>query len=60
MKVATLETYAGQFSQANGKVSWSNIPTTLTEDGLKMFSNFYNVGEGLDNPLRLARLAPRR
>ena len=49
VKVATLETYAGQFSQANGKVSWSNIPTTLTEDGLKMFSNFYNVGEGLDN-----------
>ncbi|MDO4241286.1 MAG: HtaA domain-containing protein [Microbacteriaceae bacterium] len=46
--VAELHPDSAMFSKADGRISWKDIPTTLTEEGLKMFSNFYNKGEGLD------------
>lgn len=48
VRVANLFTSSANFSSDNGRVNWSNITTSLTEDGNKMFSGFYNVGEGLD------------
>lgn len=48
VRVANLFTSSATFSSENGRVNWSNITTSLTEDGNKMFSGFYNVGEGLD------------
>lgn len=48
VKIATLATVSGNFTQANGQVNWSRIPTRLTEEGVSMFSEFYERGEGLD------------
>ncbi|MDO4760793.1 MAG: HtaA domain-containing protein [Corynebacterium sp.] len=48
VKIVTLSTAAGAFSKNDGMVNWNNIPSRLTEEGLKMFSNFYTVGEGMD------------
>lgn len=48
VKVATLATVSGNFTKDNGQINWSRIPTRLTEEGVSMFSGFYERGEGLD------------
>ncbi|AEG84983.1 HtaA domain-containing protein [Corynebacterium ulcerans] len=45
--LAQLFTASAEFTQTATEVSWSSIPTTLTYDGNKMFSEFYSVGGGL-------------
>ncbi len=48
VQIAKLHTDSATFSEQDGWVHWSDISTTLTEDGNGLFSRFYNVGEGLD------------
>ena len=48
MRFANLHTASAGFKNENGRIEWSQIPTSLTEEGNKMFSEFYTVGEGLD------------
>lgn len=48
VKIATLSTAGGTFKKADGRVNWSGVPTQLTEEAVKMFSGFYEAGEGLD------------
>ncbi|AKE42049.1 HtaA domain-containing protein [Corynebacterium kutscheri] len=48
VKIVQLHTASARFSKKDGTINWSNIATSLTEEGLKMFSNFYNLNEGLD------------
>ncbi|SQG63409.1 cell-surface hemin receptor [Corynebacterium renale] len=47
VKVATLNTDAANYTNTNGTVKWENISSTLTQEGWKMFSEFYEVGEAL-------------
>ncbi|MGV0414917.1 HtaA domain-containing protein [Corynebacterium phoceense] len=48
VKIATLKPSSATFTNEGGRVSWENIASTLTEEGNRMFSEFYTVGEGLD------------
>lgn len=48
VRIANLYTSGAQFTDSEGKISWSDIATALTPDGVKMFSDFYNENEGLD------------
>ena len=48
VRIANLHTASAGFKNDNGRIEWSQIPTSLTEEGNKMFSEFYTVGEGLD------------
>ena len=48
VRIANLFTPSAGFKSDNGRIEWSEIPTSLTEEGNKMFSEFYTVGEGLD------------
>ena len=47
VRIANLHTASAGFKNNNGRIEWSQIPTSLTEEGNKMFSEFYTVGEGL-------------
>ncbi|MBT1017720.1 HtaA domain-containing protein [Canibacter sp. lx-72] len=53
--IAKLHTASATMTVQDGRVNWSNIATTLTEAGNKMFSEFYSVGEALD-PLSISYL----
>ncbi|APZ32190.1 Cell-surface hemin receptor [Corynebacterium pseudotuberculosis] len=46
--IAQLYTANAVFEEKDGKVTWSEIPTLLTQDGSEMFSNFYPVNSSLD------------
>ncbi|MFI5504507.1 HtaA domain-containing protein [Corynebacterium kutscheri] len=46
--IAQLYTANADFKDENNKITWSEIPATLTTDGNKTFSDFYTVGGGLD------------
>lgn len=48
VRIVNLYTSGAQFKDSDGKISWSDIATALTSDGVKMFSDFYNENEGLD------------
>ncbi|MCS4491378.1 HtaA domain-containing protein [Corynebacterium sp. ES2715-CONJ3] len=48
VKIARLSTAGGAFKQDTGYINWENIPTTLTTEGNRMFSEFYEPGQGLD------------
>lgn len=43
-KIAQAWTKTAKFEENDGKVSWSGINTSLTEDGVRTFSNFYDLG----------------
>lgn len=43
-KIANAWTKTAKFEEKDGKVSWSGINTSLTEDGVHTFSNFYDLG----------------
>lgn len=43
-KIANAWTKTAKFEEKDGKVSWSGINTSLTEDGVRTFSNFYDLG----------------
>lgn len=43
-KIATAWTKTAKFAEKDGKVSWEGINTSLTEDGVHTFSNFYDLG----------------
>ncbi|WP_448859869.1 HtaA domain-containing protein [Corynebacterium propinquum] len=43
-KIANAWTKTAKFEEEDGKVSWSGINTSLTEDGVHTFSNFYDLG----------------
>lgn len=43
-KIAQAWTKTAKFEEKDGKVSWSGITTSLTEDGVHTFSNFYDLG----------------
>ncbi|NON70760.1 hemin receptor [Corynebacterium ulcerans] len=45
--IAELYTAGADFKHTDDTASWSNIPSTLTQAGNKMFSEFYSVGSGL-------------
>ncbi|AKA97663.1 HtaA domain-containing protein [Corynebacterium ulcerans] len=45
--IAELYTAGADFNHTDTTVSWKNIPSTLTQAGNKMFSEFYSVGSGL-------------
>ena len=49
VRIATLFPGGAGFNAADGVVSWDNVAATLTEEGVLAFSEFYNVGEGLDS-----------
>ncbi|WP_197457052.1 HtaA domain-containing protein [Brevibacterium ravenspurgense] len=55
VRVANLHTASATMDASDGRVKWSNIASTLTEDGNKMFSEFYSPGEALDPLSRLCR-----
>ncbi|AKE40850.1 Htaa protein [Corynebacterium kutscheri] len=46
--IAKLYTASATFEEEGNKVTWKEIPTTLTADGDEMFSHFYGVGVGID------------
>lgn len=48
VRVADLHTSSAILTEQNGRVTWSNISATLTEDSYKMFTGFYEPGEQLD------------
>ncbi|MGX9138660.1 HtaA domain-containing protein [Corynebacterium striatum] len=48
VKIAKLQPQSATLREANGRVDWSNIASTLTPEGNTMFSKFYTDGEGLD------------
>ncbi|MFW8575126.1 HtaA domain-containing protein [Corynebacterium pseudodiphtheriticum] len=43
-KIANAWTKTAKFEEKDGKVSWEGINTSLTEDGVRTFSNFYDLG----------------
>lgn len=43
-KIANAWTKTAKFAEKDGKVSWEGINTSLTEDGVHTFSNFYDLG----------------
>ncbi|MDK4237649.1 HtaA domain-containing protein [Corynebacterium pseudodiphtheriticum] len=43
-KIANAWTKTAKFEEKDGKVSWNGINTSLTEDGVRTFSNFYDLG----------------
>lgn len=43
-KIANAWTKTAKFEEKDGKVSWNGINTSLTEDGVRTFSNFYVLG----------------
>ncbi|AIU33688.1 HtaA domain-containing protein [Corynebacterium ramonii] len=45
--LAELITASAEFTKTEKTVTWSGIPTVLTEHGNKMFSEFYSVGSAL-------------
>lgn len=45
--LAELITASAEFTKTETAVTWHGIPTTLTEDGNKMFSEFYSAGSAL-------------
>lgn len=43
-KIAQAWTKTAKFEQKGGKSSWKGINTSLTQDGVRTFSGFYNLG----------------
>ena len=52
VRMATLDLSGARQVEEDGQVSWTDIATTLTEEGAHAFSNFYDPGTALA-PLQL-------
>ncbi|WP_192796369.1 MULTISPECIES: HtaA domain-containing protein [Corynebacterium] len=46
-RIATINPSSATFTQDGSMAQWSNLVPTLTADGVRAFSNFYNLGSPL-------------
>lgn len=48
VRIANISLVGGEAVTEGEQHMWKNLTTTITAEGVRMFSNFYNVGEALD------------